>query len=1764
MMDEMNLNFENAMEDLNAMQDIDSITYYDRENPATSISFEDLGHGLYSYTAITDNGECNSGLVDENSSSSSSDVQLINSFFSDHLNGHVISDQDPDYKEWEDHIGDKEADTSSEEVSIPDIQDGAAVDENDKITVEQTSTEEASFEENGSVSDKIVEQLTEILPKGYVPVEYREGYQGEGGYDAKPMDFTECKSQYPEMGTILGIDTTTMDHTSVIQLDYKDIAEFCKEPGSIDGNDDLYDEHLGENNINPDSIIAVIDYGLSVHIDGEDVHALNLVTVQFKCEGDDTVYRSSCFADDLGNIRAQASCQPNNISLLRLESGEHFNALDRTDGSNREHFTNPNHFVAGPEEKSRDLISDSERGNKVSEFKDQIAERIPDLIVEFNDNAISDLLDRKDQMSNNISLLSQDQSSLAGVEHTLGLYRSYADARITNAETVFETSAYQFSNAYEALYYPTETISSGSEQYKELSNNYQDAKTELYQTYNDYAQVYFDTKPDELAAEYIGARDHSNQGDLDYLVISFRQYFGDEDTKGIVDSLRGNEQSEYELCSNLIHAVTDDQNIFLGDFKFDSAFIQEPAYQYAADQLKDLVASYNTDKADYQKIYIDDSSVSQKLYTYSGIEIVPRPDMNGEDFSERYNPNMDKEGSNPKGNFEKWAAGSAIDGGDSRLDVANAFYKEGICQGVNKNDFEQDVISNPPDQIFKDKTGAITGEVKAEILTGKLLIDQNIKDQTPVDIETVSQDAHENPKQDIENENRIEENEPDDVDASNHDKNENIGNGGGRAGVFTNGSVDVLKDVEISDSKLTSLYKDSEKESKRTGESVDKIYERKQEEITKKLEEVKGKICDEKDKLSSKDIPKRFESQHTGVQYSKMRFDSLVKEYQTLGGKVGADSFVTHGVSNLASFSNVLALLNTNILETAIIELLFNTKDSAYDDSLKIEAKPHITDPGGGGGGGKGGDFMEKNQDEFDQPTAKEQNTTETKDSRDQTEKPIIESEQNVELHNQEMDMDHGVSDNAVRDPETAAEYENDVDSMRSDDQIDESDRETTYDEEDFDLETAGKYEEPSDTETTDEQGNDFDPETAEDQIDKFDLEDMDVYEDYSDFNTDEEENLDIYDPETIDRNEENSQPETADGNEEDHDPEIVDKNEEDHDPETADKNKEDSDPETTDRNEEDLDPETVNKNEEDYDPETNDKNEKDSDPETVKELEDAAYQETSDEKEEDLDLIENDTSDDTSNDAKNPDYGETEKSGSLTIDENKDKPFDDTNEKLAGPVFEENKDEMAASDNEKEFHTVGNDTSIENGESLKSSDSGVIHQSENTADDTSGTPGQFVEPVTKESEALQTHPMETETKIDAAVGSEQLANRNTAADEIVSKDDGAVLSSDVKEEFSQRISESIKGEEPINEVLNDFVDSLPDTADSMAEIMNDLVDIFNDAISDYGFTDQDLMSDTAEDVLAEIVNMSDTVSDEVMNVREMLVEDGLSESMIDQLLSDTIDRFDGLIMAEPDPVESLGDLLVTADGDMFDAVTGNLADENQYLQYHDFSDVETNHDDNAHVMDFAEQALNMSADQFLDMINTAADLMSNAVDQASEYTSVDISEETVADTFDNFYNELSAEMDGNDFTQYISTDVLEQPASYDVSTPEMETYYNELTDNLAENLIDATIQDTGSMDDTLTEAANQHMQDMNTNIDVNNYDFNDTYQSNDVFTDNQGDVLDTADAIIDAADYSQFEQPQTFDFQTSESPNDPSQYVSTHPDADVPVDDDYWDIVGL
>lgn len=796
----------------------------------------------------------------------------------------------------------------------------------------------------------------DVLKTGFVPFEMREGYPGGDGEPVNPdlvltKDIVdEVRAKYdPDFGKVAGVDTTTF-HTrsgdgieknvSVIPLQYGDIKEYVSDA-------DFKEEDVK-------SVRAIKEYGESMEVQGIPVGMTNLVTFEIRLHDSEEVHRSTLVMDDLGIARG---------SLAEIAGGEpflmigdrpditklsdiHIDKLDRTNAENPGHFR----VMDGTNEVFRE------------KFVSEVEERVPSFFFHFNADVErymtpddKEEVGRRDYLELNQADADRNLAAIKPVANMIELYQENLEARAQTANVHASEIIDSLNLALEERH----KEDPDSEKYQELTKRIGGLKEDFVQGYKDYVEcrnkfqnysesvrpietVYtsFAQRPRAIANEYAALFERP----INYTMDGFQP---EKDKK----------LTPEERFENLCSIIKGREDLLPAALDLD---FRELTTQYhdviseAFDAISEIVEAHNDSvTCDSERIHfiggdlelegIPDNAAG--LYTESGfaIEAGARVTLDTTDVEDRekilssYCSQADQEywkaiENGGEGLFsvgEKAQAIRAIAYGEeqpegtakSRLDIRSDFLKDEIRLGFEKPSFVDQVAINlnPMADVEKLSRTLETYMKVTKGYHGEVPGTDVLKEETQKAKEAkASREVDLNEKDSIsQEEDPLDSDEKDDKDK---------GDKSGFTGIIRNvtqgayGKVDPEKKTEISNEKLESLRKEADADT--SGRDKDAIYEEKVAELKEKLEVVKSDILHYKAEMEQfGNIPARYVRQHMGYAGAKCEYDSAVSTYEALGGKVGAECFVTSGVGKVEIFLEKLEFFNgSNYIVTKVLD----------------------------------------------------------------------------------------------------------------------------------------------------------------------------------------------------------------------------------------------------------------------------------------------------------------------------------------------------------------------------------------------------------------------------------------------------------------------------------------------------------------------------------------------------------------------------------------------------------------------------------------------------------------------------------------------------------------------------------------------------------------------------------------------------------------------------------------------------------------------------
>ena len=138
---------------------------------------------------------------------------------------------------------------------------------------------------------------------------------------------------------------------------------------------------------------------------------------------------------------------------------------------------------------------------------------------------------------------------------------------------------------------------------------------------------------------------------------------------------------------------------------------------------------------------------------------------------------------------------------------------------------------------------------------------------------------------------------------------------------------------------------EAEKEAKHSDEPLEKIIERKENEVKDEIRAVAKDIVHYKDvmtKLSALGIPDRYLSRYTPLMRMKLEYDSAIRKAESMGCKVGEDCFIKKSVSILEVRLEQLEYYRSDMPTSRVMEAILGiktTKDDLYKETVEKDGK---------------------------------------------------------------------------------------------------------------------------------------------------------------------------------------------------------------------------------------------------------------------------------------------------------------------------------------------------------------------------------------------------------------------------------------------------------------------------------------------------------------------------------------------------------------------------------------------------------------------------------------------------------------------------------------------------------------------------------------------------------------------------------------------------------------------------------------------------------
>lgn len=851
-----------------------------------------------------------------------------------------------------------------------------------------------------TIAEAMDKSVMTPLASGFIDFELREGFR-ENTDGLTSDDISKLREHDPGFGKIIGIDTTKFytsgpeKNVTIIKLDYEDI----KPALSID------QKGFEKENIVPGSIRAYKEFGQSMKVDGMRFGVTNLVTFEAKLKGEDLPYRTTCVMDDSGRVRGFLEVQePDRRIPMDLQAKldaapgteTHFASLDRTDPENRACI--PGLRNATPE--IREAFFDKVEA-KMPEFMEKFCDNMKEDFLERKDALIAKLDEAKQERDivhidlNKVELvrenvLSELADARTGMQDIaedmndvmLGYYPvnnkiNDVDVKLNREDISKEEKE---SLEKERADYVKER--------EEIDQKLDDMKPGFVERYNDYLKISerselpaLDRLSETLSESFLNAN-----GRVEALSMYLERIYGADVDDGegnlsktrIMDGLEYGTEFHGEPRFQMVCAWEGQKETLPYQGTFKEYLKENPDLFTEIDsRLEKIVDAYNETAPDTDKITIGEDG---QPYTKDGILVEAVTTGKHEDFPKNelekvYNRDMDTSNSIPPTVDEKGKEyvdtqkiknhmESPVEKDTrTKAEIADTFVEKGITRGLDKDELR--ITDQAATGTIKEIIGVAMEVPQNRMNFDKELyslckaVDNHGSYEKLPDMEKLKADAdsifkkmteeEEGPFPDLD---RIEKNDTEKKDNgvqsdvskkdSTSDKVENIFRSK-MAGGF--GKIDITKDIELSDDKKKEIRVEAEKEAKHSDEPLEKIIERKENEVKDEIRAVAKDIVHYKDvmtKLSALGIPDRYLSRYTPLMRMKLEYDSAIRKAESMGCKVGEDCFIKKSVSILEVRLEQLEYYRSDMPTSRVMEAILGiktTKDDLYKETVEKDGK---------------------------------------------------------------------------------------------------------------------------------------------------------------------------------------------------------------------------------------------------------------------------------------------------------------------------------------------------------------------------------------------------------------------------------------------------------------------------------------------------------------------------------------------------------------------------------------------------------------------------------------------------------------------------------------------------------------------------------------------------------------------------------------------------------------------------------------------------------
>lgn len=704
---------------------------------------------------------------------------------------------------------------------------------------------------------------------------------------------------------------------------------------------DLCGDVFEADNLREVSLYKQFGESVEIKMDGSDFgrqfSVNNLCTLEVKVKGDPEPYRYSFFADDSGKVLSDFSAHGDHEIPMNLYPGERIDVLDRTNGysqgayrgigsaGDRELFLE--HAAKGEERPLDDLISREKAFSKeiapiteqcVDTFRNEYV-KTKDLLTRvdlYRENQLAELAEYKEKVADTVRSIN---------DCTLDIYRK--EGRIHELEEKGSLTEEEKAEKQTLV-----------EERQELIEKEEGMKEEYVQKMKDY----LDTSERLEIPKTTKIRDVLRE-------VKVTAQVKMEAAEQRLEVLDENHLEEYKDLASPFELRCKEDAVQFGLNAYENNFEKielNPDIQSFMDKvdekLEKLVEAYNEDKPDLEKVFVGED---KQLYTYSGLklELGAAKGLGQVELLDRYKPDMDHEPETMETpvyigednyldatSVSLYSKDKATGSEMTRIDILKNTETDLIRRGNGEMPFEK----NHDDwKIQKVTLETYNLDTKDSDALGRIdkYMQEHPEERNPSVINEESKKISDEDLKGtkIESKEEIKEEPPERVEVE-----ESREKSYRRLSAGAYGKVDFEKSVAISEDKLKELEQEAKTEAAQLTDNPDdlidkykELLEEKKAELTSRLETIKEDITHYENAMNKFDhIPARYMNRYTPFQTAKYEYDSAIREYQDLGGKVGKESFVTSGVTSLEHFFDKMDFLHSNIIQSRAIDIASGMK----------------------------------------------------------------------------------------------------------------------------------------------------------------------------------------------------------------------------------------------------------------------------------------------------------------------------------------------------------------------------------------------------------------------------------------------------------------------------------------------------------------------------------------------------------------------------------------------------------------------------------------------------------------------------------------------------------------------------------------------------------------------------------------------------------------------------------------------------------------------